>query len=303
LELFLAEDVRVLVAALPEGKDPFDVCREQGLEAFQGALGAAEDALEYKWALVRKEFGAAESPAAQRRALDAMLASLAQAPVLTGREPSVRRDLLLGRISKALGVEEASLRRELARHRRQAGRTAAGLEVGPNLPAGARGRRWVAERDLMTALVHWPTRAAAARQALGGAALEDPALGRLLEAIGEAQHPRDSDIENLVRGLDDPDLSALAIELCERGEAIQAGRRETDTGPGPLGRMLEEAVQAILELEKEKDLAARSEAVRQTGDDLAVRRAYAEARKAAEGYLPPAAKRRTTAGAGGPGTA
>jgi hypothetical protein len=130
---------------------------------------------------------------------------------------------------------------------------------------------------------------------MGGAALETAPFARLLEALGQTEHPRDSDLEGLVRRLDDPDLSALAIELYERGDQIQTGRREADTGPGPLGRALDGAIEAIVELEKEKDLAARREAVRQTGDDLAARRAFADARKDRHGFLPPSARRRGAA--------
>ena len=298
MELFMAEDVRVTVAALPEGKDPFDVCREEGLEAFRGYLAAAKDALEYTWDLVRKEFKAAESPAAQRRALQAMLERLAQTPILLSREPSVRRDLLVGRIGTALGVSEEALRRELARLRRQPGRSAGGLEVGANLPDTAtRGRRWAAERDLLTALLHRPSKAAETALKLAPETLQTDVFRRLYEAIHATASHKDGDIESIVRPLDDPDLSAAAIELYERGEAIEACRDEADTGPGPLARLLEEAVEAIARLEDEEASAAHGRAARQVeGDDGRALGAFAEARKKRQGFLPPSAKRRTAPG-------
>ncbi len=301
LELFLAEDVRVYVAALPEGTDPFDICREGGAEAFRAHLDGATEALEYKWALVRTEFGAAESPAAQRRALDAMLVTLAQQTVLLGREPSVKRDLLLTQISAALGITEAALRAELARVRRRAGRSAAGREVGRDLPAPAvRGRRWAAERDLMTALVHRPSGAEEAARTVGPEQVMDEPLRRLYEAILASKGRRDGDVQSIVRGMDDPDVSALAVELWERGEAIDGCRSETDVGPGPLVRVLEEAVAAIRGIEQDEALESRSRDVREgRASDVEALRAFAEARRQHQGFLPPSARRRAGDGAGG----
>jgi len=296
LELFLGEDVRIRVAAIREGKDPDDVCRDHGAEGFQVLVAAAKDAIEYKWDLVREEFQAASSPAAQRRALDAMLATLAKHDTVGGGEPSLRRDLLLGHISHTLGLSEQALRAELKRVRRQAGRSAAGADpkVAPPSPA-TRGRRWAVERELMTALVCRPSRIDEVRAVLPPEHMEDAAFRALYEAIFANTGRRDGDIESVVRSLDDERMASLAVELFDRGEAIQACRDLTDTGPGPLGRMMDDALGAIRKLEDEADLAARGQAARRAGgDDTQALRDFAEARKQRQGFLPPGARRQAT---------
>ncbi len=298
MELFLAEDVRVCITTLPEGRDPFDVCREGGAEAFRKALDGAVDALEYKWEQVRTEFGAAASPAAQRRAVEAMLASVAKATALTSRGASVQRDLLLGRIGRALGLSEEALRRDLARLRRQAGRSAAGTEVGRNRPEPAvRGRGWVAERDLLTALVYRPSAARTVVERVVPSAVRTEAFRRLYEAVLAQEAPRDGDVQRLVRGIDDAALASLAVELYDRAEALEEARPETDVGPGPVARMRDEAVAALERIEAESALAAHREAARGGSDEDAALQAFIEARRQhGSTFVPPVLRPRPDSG-------
>ncbi len=298
MELFLGEDVRICVATICEGKDPFDVCRDRGAEGFRALLAAAKDAIDYKWDLVREEFQAATSPAAQRRALDAMLASLAKQGALVGGEPGVRRDLLLGHISHTLGLSEEALRTELRRVRRQAGRSAAGADPQVDLPTpAAKGRRWTKERELVTALVCRPSRIKEALAAVPPERVEDEGFRELYQAIAANKSCRDGDIESVVLALEDERIASLAVELFEGGEGIQTRRNEADTGPGPLGHMLDEALADLKEMQKEEELAARGQAARQSaGDDTQALRDFAEARKQRQGFLPPGLRQRPAPG-------
>ncbi|HUU31856.1 MAG TPA: DNA primase [Phycisphaerae bacterium] len=294
MELFLAEDVKIQVAVVPQGKDPDNFCRQEGAEAFRAVLAAAQDAFAYKWALLSKEFGAATNPAAQRRALDAMLTSLLKAPALARQELSLQRDLMLRHMSSALKISEETLRAELARRRRPMGRSAAGTgEEVPSAGPAARGRRWAAERELLTALVCRPSRLDEAVAAVPADRVEDETFRRLYETLLANPSRRDGDIESVVRPLDDPALASLAVELFHRGEAVAACREEDDTGPGPLGRMLDEALRALRELEEEEELAARGQLAREAAaDDTEALRASAEGRARQRGFLSPTMKRR-----------
>ncbi|MBE3133978.1 MAG: DNA primase, partial [Acidobacteria bacterium] len=99
MELFLAHDVRILITVVPQGKDPCDFCRQQGAEAFRDRINGAPDAFKYKWDLVRGDLESATSPAAQRRALEAMLLSVLKAPSLAQEDLRLQRDLILGHMS------------------------------------------------------------------------------------------------------------------------------------------------------------------------------------------------------------
>ena len=296
MELFLAHDVRILMTVVPDGKDPCDFCAEHGAEAFRARIKEAQDAFKYKWDLVQADLEAASNPAARQRALETMLGSVLRAPSLAQQDLRLQRDLILSHMSRTIGIPEATLRSEFSRLRRSSRRSAAGTEVGSNLPASAtRGRRWPTERELLTALVCRPSRLDEVAGTLPPDRIETSEFRRLYEALLENPSGRDGDIESIVRGVQDPDVAALAVELFERGEAIASCRDEADTGPGPLARALDDALEMLQGMETEADLAARSRAARENEtDDTGALRKFAEARVQRQGFLPPSARRRGT---------
>jgi len=300
LELFLAHDVRILVAVVPEGKDPCDLCTQCGPEAFRRCLADAHDAFRYKWNLVQRDLETATNPAARARALRTMLESVRQAPALAQQDLRLQRDLILGHMSRALGIPEATLRAEFRRLRRTAGRSAASTEVGRNLPEPVRrGRRWAAERELLTALVCRPSAIGDVLDRVPPERIETPAFRRLYEAIRSSPSARDGDVASLVRGMEDADDASLAVELFDRGQAMAACRDPADIGPGPVERLLQEALKALNEMEEEALLAARRQAVREgVADPNQTLKEFAEARARKQGFLPPAARKRLSGNSG-----
>jgi len=292
LELFLAGDVKISIAVVPSGKDPYDYCRAEGAEPFRRLLAEARDAFAYKWDAVAKEYDAASGPAAQRRALEAMLSSIAKAPVLAREDLRLQRDLILGHMSRVLNIPEETLRAEFSRLKRSPGRSAAGLEQGPALPDPAtRGRRWVAERELLTALVCRPSRVDAVMKVLPPDRIATAEYRRLYEAIAANPARQDGDIESIVLRMEEPELASMAVDLFERGEQLSHARHEADTGPGPLAQMMTHAVEAINDMEDDEKLAARRRAASENTGDAEALRAFAEARAKRQGFLPPSARR------------
>jgi len=293
MELFLAHDVRIVMAVVPDGKDPCDYCAAHGADAFRRVLAEATDAFKFKWDLVQQDVEAATNPAARQRALRTMLESVLKAPALAQQDLRLQRDLILGHMSRTLGIPEATLRAEFRRLRRSAGRSAAGTETGRNLPgAAAHGRRWAAERELLTALVCRPSALEEVADDLPADRIRTDAFRRLYEAIRENGSARDLDIASVIRGMDEADVSSLAVALYERGQALASCRDPADTGPGPLERLLEEALVALKEMEDDAVLASRREAARRgEGDSGRALQAFAEARARRQGFLPPSARR------------
>ena len=80
--------------------------------------------------------------------------------------------------------------------------------------------------------------------------IEDPVFRRLYEAMLENPGRRDEDIESIVLRMEDAELSSLAVQLYERGEAMNACRETGDTEQGPLARMLDEAVVALKRMDR-----------------------------------------------------
>jgi hypothetical protein len=128
--------------------------------------------------------------------------------------------------------------------------------------------------------------------------VQDAGLRRLYESLASNPMRQDGDVESIVLRIEEPELASLAVELYERGEAMAACRDPGDTGPGPLGRMLHEALDALKVMEEEAELAARRRAASENkAESAAALRAYTEARVQRQGFIPPSARRR-----GGGGT-
>ncbi|MBL7139295.1 MAG: DNA primase [Planctomycetes bacterium] len=307
MELFLAHDVRILVAVVPEGKDPCDFCTLHGADGFRQCLAGAADAFKYKWDLVQQDLDAATNPAARERALRAMLESVLKAPALAQQDLRLQRDLILGHMSRTLGIPEATLRAEFRRLRRPAGRSAAGTEVGRNLPDAAhRGRQWVAERKLLTALVCRPSAIEDVLDRVPPERIETPAFRRLYEAIRSSPSAGDADVAGLVRGMEDPADASLAVELFEQGQAMETVRNPADTGPGPIEHLLEEALRDFKKIEEEALLEARRQARGQAptqggADPNKALKEFAEARgneAKKQAFTTPAARKRMSGDSG-----
>jgi len=129
--------------------------------------------------------------------------------------------------------------------------------------------------------------------------IETPAFRRLYEAIRSSPSAGDADVAGLVRGMEDPDDASLAVELFERGQALAACRDPADTGPGPIERVLDEALRALKEIEDEALLGAQRQAAREGGADQdKALKEFAKARARKQGFLPPTARKRMSGDSG-----
>jgi DNA primase len=103
LEIFISQDVDLMIATLPEGLDPCDLLVKQGPEPFKKALKNAVDALDFKMdrLLEREEYKGIDGT---RRVVDAVLGLLAMAPEMPGKAGQVKRELILNRVAHRLGL-------------------------------------------------------------------------------------------------------------------------------------------------------------------------------------------------------
>lgn len=117
LTLFLQHEVDLSLALLPEGQDPCDFLRAHGPAAFRNLLTTAPDALEWK---VNQVLAATRSDSVEsrRRAVDEVLAVLAQIPAQTTSALEVKRQLAVTKLAQRFHLSEEVLWRRLAEQRR-----------------------------------------------------------------------------------------------------------------------------------------------------------------------------------------
>ncbi len=184
LEIFAGQEVDLAIATLPDGLDPCDLLVRDGPEAFCKVLDGAADALEFKLNQVTAG-NAAAAVEGQRRAVDAVLGTLARVPVLEGAPGSDRADvktqLMVSRVARRFSLKEETVWARLDELRSQKRGTPAGAR-----PAAGEARARAAaphERELLEVLLSDETLVPAAAAAVPPEDVEHPGLRRLLEGL------------------------------------------------------------------------------------------------------------------------
>lgn len=131
LDVFVAHDLEVRVALLPDGRDVDEVLLEDGSERLDEIVRSAADGFDFKLA----RLGAAYDLASDR---GRALAASALAELLGKVKNPVERDLRSTRLAEQLGVSERLLRAESARGTGRPGRPTRGpASPGAGLAGGA----------------------------------------------------------------------------------------------------------------------------------------------------------------------
>ncbi|NIA22185.1 MAG: DNA primase [Anaerolineaceae bacterium] len=288
LRVFLAEELGVRIVTLPEGLDPCDFLAAGRKEEFLALVDESPDALEFKWRLVRQQFGEADTVRGQRRAVEAMLETVAAQPAWAQGRDTVRRDLVLARMAQVLGVEQRSLRDRLvvlARRFRGQGRYDQGEEGGEKdedsgISADLRGR---AERLILQVLLAWPERIGPVSQRLSADCILTGLHRRLYEKLVEFEGRLQAEgLAVLWSHLEDQAVASLATDLA--GLAPEAQDREKQDS------LLEDALATLNRLSEREDLTRlrRQIAASQTEEERrAALQRLQQLRQNKHGFLPP----------------
>jgi DNA primase len=217
LEVFLAQQVHVRVAAVPEGKDPCDFCLARGGEAFAALAAAAPDALQYFWQRRLERVQAAGDNLADRRAaVEDFLRVVAQSSTY-GAIDEVRRGQLAQHIAHMLNVPAADLQQQMRRlartvpRRREPG----GMEP-PGTEGGALGSD--AQREVLEVLLNRSDLFASTSQRISPDDFTDPTLRQIAQALWSAAAGGTVRIDELLTREELSSCAGLLVELSEAGE-------------------------------------------------------------------------------------
>jgi DNA primase len=220
LELFVGHDMELQVATLPEGLDPCDLLVTQGPEPFRAALTNAQDVLEFK---LNRVLGSASHVGVEekRRAVDEVLRLIALAPDMPGQAGSIKRQLMVTRISQRLGLKEETIwaRLQDLQAAKRPEREPANLTTEHDSNAeAAKIAADPLELDLLRILLADPALVPMARAEVELGTIEHPRLRLLLEVLYRLQAEGEvPDLDHVRLRIDNPALIAKALELQERG--------------------------------------------------------------------------------------
>lgn len=117
VELFLTGEMDVAIAVLPEGNDPADLMAQpDGLSRWDTIIAAATDALDYLFARFRESLADTATLTGRQQLAEQFIQRLAQLGL--SRTGTIRKAMVIRRLSSMLGVSEAELQ-QMMQARRQ----------------------------------------------------------------------------------------------------------------------------------------------------------------------------------------
>ncbi|MBI5239799.1 MAG: DNA primase [Elusimicrobia bacterium] len=217
-ELLLASGLGVGIATVPQGKDPDEFLHAHGLPDFQKCLAGAMDLAQFQTELALKRRSAPLGPAEKAAVAREVLETVSRCP------DEVLKDEWLRRLAQRLGIDEASLRRQLGKH----------AEARPQRPAAASaaarpGALAGGEEDLFLQVFMQPRLFASLRES----DLSSEAGRRLWLALSQLPSPWPADWPARLREALAPEDNALAQRMLLKADELDGTDAE-----GRLAEML-----------------------------------------------------------------
>ena len=218
LEMFLAQQLHVRVATIPDGKDPCDYTLAHGGEAMRALIDSAPDALEYVWRRREQAYRAAEGNLAARRAISEDFLRLVVSSSAYGAIDPVRRGQLAQHIAHLLGLSPEDVQQELRRLGRAIPRQNIPSPAAVNPMAASAATTDRAERHLLEVLLNRIDLLDSVLERVSPMDFTDAGLRRIAERIWSKGQTGTLALEDVVSSAALADLSPLVAELVTVGE-------------------------------------------------------------------------------------
>jgi DNA primase len=218
LDEFIAQNVSVRVASIPEGKDPADFCLARGGQAFIEHLANAPDAMDYMLQTHLNAYRDAGGNLADRgRVVESFLERIV-ASAAYGAIDNVRRGQLLQHIAHLLNLSAGELQQRMNQlSRRVTTRSqqpdAAGTPVQQEYT-----KRPLVERQILEVLLNAPDLFDHVVERIGPNDFTDPALRLVAEQIWRIGENGPWHLDQLLANERITELGSLVSELTTTGE-------------------------------------------------------------------------------------
>jgi len=298
LGLFLAAQVDLRVVTLPDDLDPCDYLVRYGGQSFERLIAeSARDALTHAFVQETQGLDVERDVHAATEALERLLATIAQAPRLSGETSAdwrLREEKALQRLAAFFRIDEAQVRQRLAALRRAARRRPVAPAVRPDAASeaewGAASARpaepldaW--RRELFELLVVRPEGWSVVRREIDADWLSEGPAGEVFRAacriLDRGQLP---DYDRLMVELEDPAIKGLVVQWDEQGQLKQQHNI-------PPEELLREMIERFKYEEEKKRRPAKVVALREGQVDhdqgLALLSELLEQEKKRQGISPP----------------
>ncbi len=230
----LREGFTVRVVTLPRGEDPDTVARDHGRDGIERHLSSAVDVMERKIQLLDRNGWFRDLPR-RRRAIDHLLTTIRAA-----RDP-VTRDLYVGRVSEATGVDRQVLAREVTQEAARGDSARHGAAPAPasaggrprRIPASAPGPRMLlsegesAERELVRVMLTVPGQVERITERIGPEEFRDARYREIFEKL--LQVPSVEGLGAVAGTLTEGAASAFGKLMADAGSLVNVDRTVSDS--------------------------------------------------------------------------
>ncbi|TWT34496.1 DNA primase [Blastopirellula retiformator] len=233
LELFVSEQADLRIVTLPDQLDPCDFVQQRGVDAFNGALELAVDALEHKLRITTAGVDVRRDLHKANEALESLLSTMARAPRLqdgAGSEVRLREHQFLSRLARKFEVDEPELRKRLSALRRA---THAVSDHSPidheeeNLKLRT-GDLNPYDRNFLEVLAVQPDLTMLAADEIGVDDMSSEGARRLYQTFIDAcQDGASVEFNQVLTGIESESLKGLLVELDEQAAAKNITDPET----------------------------------------------------------------------------
>ena len=292
LDLFVTSDVDLRILTLPEGMDPFDLCMNQGGEAFQELVDGAPDAISHRIRSETEGIDLLNQTHAATSALNNILTTLAGIPaaeITSSAAKQLRQDQLIGRLSRQFQIDADRIRGRLNEIRNSLRPRNYNIESTPdgaptNPPHFELSSFDGKERELLQLLILYPSLLDTAVEKVSPDQFAEGPLKAIYRIMDDFYHDgREVDHDSMMLELHDPVLRNVISRLYDEAESKKETESEDSTSFGLDVNQQFDSVLAAFEnvviandhrakvsqlqqkaLDKEEELAALEELLNQT---------------------------------------
>lgn len=221
LEVCLSQHLDIKLAFVPQGKDPCDYVLTAGKEGFEQVIAQATDVLQYKWDRLGERFAADDTLASRKAALEEFLQAVAIG-FGSNNIPVLERGLIVNRLAKMIGLEEAEIRKELDRRIKPASQPA---RTDGRSPDAVQTTDWgqglyaSAQREILEVLLNDPGLFHSVEQRVSQDLFDVPALAEIASILLEViRSDEDFSVSRVLARAESVEVGERIVELQRVGE-------------------------------------------------------------------------------------
>lgn len=256
ISVTLTSGLDVLLARVPEGKDPCDYLLLAGRAGLDSVLKQALGALEFKWNLVAREFEASATGPGRRRAVESFLHQFA-GWLGRGVVDPIQKGLLVNELSKLLSLPAEDLHRQLDRLVKRPQTRSGVLQdsaapLDPDAPERVVGAEQRALHQVIEVLLNESAWYPAVEAYFEPSAIRDRRVAAVaVELVNMLRSGEPFQVSELIGRFESPEYGRVITDLLARGEKR-----------GKYGSVVEGAIPCLQSCQQARRTAALAEEIR-----------------------------------------